>query len=373
MISTWMKLGTLATLASLTALACAPTGDTLSDEASMVDDAALKNALCQSAEPGLYCGNDMMTGADANTLYYCPGKGMAPTQGTICGGSCVTAAAGTADYCSSAPAPTTNPTCLGSQPGLYCGNDAMSGADANTLYNCPGAGMAPTQATPCANGCITAAAGTADYCKQGSNGGGTSSGYRLPWHGGNTVYLTQDCNDSCCNDHVGNDKYAWDFAGAGNSNFTVVAARGGTITHLKINSTSGCGAKTCVNDANFIVIDHGDGTQSTYLHLEGNSLKSGIYCGATVTQGQELARAGTTGWSTANHLHYEVSKSHPGAATCECGANGDGCATDYVPWSSFWPNSSYPTVAVAFDEWQGASSCTTLGNNDYVTMPNSMN
>lgn len=258
---------------------------------------------------------------------------------------------------------TSNPICLATQAGAYCGNDAMKNADANTLYQCPGANKPPTSSTPCPNGCVVEAAGTADHCKAVT----TPGTYKLPWKPGITMSLTQDCNDSCCNDHVNDDKYAWDFANGGA--FTVVAARGGTVTHLKINSTSGCGSSSCANQANFIVIDHGDGTHSTYLHLGGMTLSAGISCGATVQQGQSLAKAGTTGWSTGVHLHFQVSKNPAGAATCECGSAGTGCGAATVPWSSFWSTPTYPTVAVEFVEWSAASNCA----NRRITMPASQN
>jgi hypothetical protein len=300
----------------------------------------------------------MMSNADANTLYQCQGANKAPISSKPCANGCVVAPPGQADYCAAGP------ICLGSQAGAYCGNDMMSGANANTLYQCPGANKAPTGSQPCANGCVVAPPGTPDYCKAS---GGSPGSYRLPWKAGTSMWLTQDCNDSCCADHVGNDKYSWDFANQ--TNFDVVAARGGTVTHLKINSQSGCGNSSCAGYANFIVIDHGDGTQSTYLHLKGFTLDPAVSCGATVQRGQRLATAGTTGWSTGTHLHYEVSKTHAGAPTCECGSNGQGCATNYVPWSNFWPNATYPTVAISFEEWPAASSCA----NRRIGMPASLN
>jgi hypothetical protein len=298
-----------------------------------------------------------MSGAVASTLYQCPGANKAPTSSTACAAGCVVAPAGQADYCAAV-----SPLCLASATGAYCGNDSMSGAVASTLYQCPGANKAPTSSTACAAGCVVAPAGQADYCA--SSGGGT---YKLPWHAGTSMSLTQDCNDSCCSDHIGTDKYAWDFGnGAG---FAVVAARGGTVTHVKINSTTGCGTSSCANNANFIVIDHGDGTQATYLHLQGGTLDAAVTCGAHVNQGQRLATAGTTGWSTGIHLHYEVSNKHTGAATCECGSTGQTCATNYVPWANFWSNATYPTVASSFAEWSAASTC----NNRRIAMPASTN
>ncbi len=62
------------------------------------------------------------------------------------------------------------PVCQSSAPGYYCGNDAMTNAVASTLYTCPGANQAPTASQACANGCVVAPQGVADYC-----GGGPAS------------------------------------------------------------------------------------------------------------------------------------------------------------------------------------------------------
>ena len=256
-----------------------------------------------------------------------------------------------------------NATCTATTAGAYCGGDSVEGGSSTTLYACPGAGMAPTSATPCEGGCVVEPPGTPDHCMPPVSMGA----YRLPWQPGVAMQLTQDCNDSCCSDHVGTDEYAYDWANGGA--FTVVAARGGTITHLKINSTTGCGASGCVNDANVLVIDHGDGTQATYLHLQGNSIEPGVACGATVTRGQPLARSGTTGWSTGIHLHFQVSEVHAGAATCECGADGKACSATTVPWNSFWVTQADPSVAVQFDEWPDAAQC----GNRRIAMPASQN
>jgi hypothetical protein len=330
------------------------------DEDGDARESGLGSAVCLSGAPGAYCGNDMMSGASASTLYQCPGANMAPTSATPCASGCVVAPQGYPDYCASGP------ICNGASPGAYCGNDMMSGASASTLYQCPGPGKAPTSATPCANGCVVAAQGYPDYCKA-SGGGGSPGSYRLPWHSGTSMQLTQDCNDSCCNDHVGTDAYAWDFANGGT--FDVRAARAGTVTHVKMNSTSGCGSSSCVNQANYIVIDHGDGTQSTYLHLAGGTLDPSITCGGYVQQGQHLAWAGSTGWSSGTHLHFQVSKVHSGAPTCECGSTGQGCSAGTVPWSNFWVSATYPSVPVSFDEWSSASQCA----NRRQWMPASLN
>ena len=128
---------------------------------------------------------------------------------------------------------------------------------------------------------------------------------RLPWAAGTSLYLTQDADDDCCSDHVGSNKWAYDFAAWDGKAFDVLAPQAGTFVHVKMSSKHGCGDASCVNDANYVVIDHGDGTQTTMLHLAHDSLDPSIKCGSFVRRGQRLATAGSTGWSTGVHLHVE--------------------------------------------------------------------
>jgi hypothetical protein len=185
----------------------------------------------------------------------------------------------------------------------------------------------------------------------------TASGgaYRLPWAPGVAMELTQDCNDSFFADHVGSGKNAWDFANG--AHFPVSVAREGIVTHLKMSSHAGCDTAACVDLANYVVIDHGDGTASVYLHLDGHSLDSSIRCGSPVHQGQRLAVAGSTGWATGPHLHFQVNTVHANEnRECECGEDGLGCAENEAAWSTFWSSSRYPSVPVSFDEWP-ANEC----------------
>src|SRR5687767_6198840 len=56
----------------------------------------------------------------------------------------------------------------------------------------------------------------------------------LPWAAGSSMYLTQDANDDCCSDHVGTNKWAYDFAAYDGSAFDVLAPQAGTIVHVKM-------------------------------------------------------------------------------------------------------------------------------------------
>ena len=53
---------------------------------------------------------------------------------------------------------------------------------------------------------------------------------------------------------------------------------------------------------NVVVIDHGNGWQTLYAHL--NVIYAG--CGASVSQGAVIGGLGSTGRSSGPHLHFEI-------------------------------------------------------------------
>jgi murein DD-endopeptidase MepM/ murein hydrolase activator NlpD len=55
-------------------------------------------------------------------------------------------------------------------------------------------------------------------------------------------------------------------------------------------------------EGNFVVIDHGQGLLSLYLHLSKISVKEGD----EVRKGQEIGVSGGTGRATGPHLHLAV-------------------------------------------------------------------
>lgn len=103
---------------------------------------------------GYYCGNDGL-GKSANNLYYCKGSGADPVLAEDCAFTCGTMTSGYDDKCVSG-------SCSKVNTGNYCGDDKIGG-NAGFLYRCESS--KPQGAKKCANGCVTAAAGSNDYCK----------------------------------------------------------------------------------------------------------------------------------------------------------------------------------------------------------------
>ncbi|MGZ4033833.1 MAG: peptidoglycan DD-metalloendopeptidase family protein [Bacteroidia bacterium] len=84
----------------------------------------------------------------------------------------------------------------------------------------------------------------------------------------------------------------------------VIAAAAGTI----VDKVDGNFDKNCAASAatpNYIAIQHSDGSIALYLHMKMNSLTSKIV-GQTVAVGEFLGIVGSSGSSSAPHLHFEV-------------------------------------------------------------------
>lgn len=127
----------------------------------------------------------------------------------------------------------------------------------------------------------------------------------------------------------------------------VVAPMAGTVQSVNPN-VPGAG--------NFIVLSHGDGLTTRYLHLASMSVTPG----QKVKIGQEIGREGnTTGGtdiSTGAHLHFEVIK--------------NGTATDPVPWLE-QHGISVPAVGSSGTAGSGSASSATDASPDSGTSSSS--
>ncbi len=122
----------------------------------------------------------------------------------------------------------------------------------------------------------------------------------LPAPFGKTIHVGQSFHGQLS--HQGRSAYAVDFPMPEGTE--VAAAREGRVIAVRDESGRGCGRPSCGKDANFIIIDHGDGTFGRYWHLQqGGAL---VELGASVCAGQVIALSGNTGFSTGAHLHFEV-------------------------------------------------------------------
>lgn len=73
----------------------------------------------------------------------------------------------------------------------------------------------------------------------------------------------------------------------------IVAADSGTVIVATYSSSAG----------NYIILDHGNGVCTVYMHASALNVSKGM----SVSKGQVIAKVGSTGYSTGNHLHFGVS------------------------------------------------------------------
>jgi len=88
----------------------------------------------------------------------------------------------------------------------------------------------------------------------------------------------------------------------------VVASHSGKVWAIKEDSNHGCPDAVCQNDANYVILDHGDGTYSHYHHLR--YLGALVKPGDDVCAGQIIGVCGSTGYSGGAHLHFELADAH---------------------------------------------------------------
>lgn len=134
------------------------------------------------------------------------------------------------------------------------------------------------------------------YDDNSSSGGGAyyESSDTWAWPvGGASYYISAYYLDPSYLAEIGSNHYGIDISGGGFYGTNIYAARAGTVV------TSGDAGD---GYGNKVIIDHGDGFMTVYAHNSLNEVSTGEY----VTKGQLIAYAGSTGYSTGPHLHYEV-------------------------------------------------------------------
>lgn len=125
---------------------------------------------------------------------------------------------------------------------------------------------------------------------------------QLPWTCGDSYPVTNGHHTST---HTGMDDWAWDFGLPQGTE--VRAPADGVVRMIKMNSSQGGCNSAYANDANYVVLEFGDGTEALLMHLQHAS--SDLTVGQSVKQGDVVGRVGLTGWVCGAHLHFQIQQS----------------------------------------------------------------
>jgi hypothetical protein len=120
--------------------------------------------------------------------------------------------------------------------------------------------------------------------------------YRLPFRIGESYTVSQGWHGPYS--HFGRSGYAYDFRLPRDT--PVIAAATGVVAYVQDGRTK-CGGPDLREAANYVVINHADGTATLYSHLS----KAEAVVGQRVIAGQEIGRSGRTGYTDCEaHLHF---------------------------------------------------------------------
>ncbi len=102
--------------------------------------------------------------------------------------------------------------------------------------------------------------------------------------------------------HSGLNRHAWDFGLPEGT--PVLASAAGQVVRVKQDSATGGTTPDDYACGNTVIIDHGHGLFTQYLHLKISSVT--VLEGDIVRAGQTIALSGNTGFSSTPHLHFQV-------------------------------------------------------------------
>ena len=132
-----------------------------------------------------------------------------------------------------------------------------------------------------------------------------------------------NCGSNTYNGHRGTDiaTYPYPFYKMDNNQVEVIAAAPGTII-FKSDTSFDKNCNGSSQQANYVVIQHSDGTLAYYFHMKKHSVTTKTV-GQTVALGEYLGVVGSSGDASGPHLHFEVRTStsnndykDPWAGTC---------------------------------------------------------
>ena len=124
--------------------------------------------------------------------------------------------------------------------------------------------------------------------------------YALPFRQRHLTRITQGFHGS--RTHGIQMPFALDFACEEGE--PIVAARGGRVWEKREDSFTECADPSCDTEANYVIIDHGDGTFAGYHHLTPFGVV--VEEGDSVCRGEVIGICGKSGYTVGPHLHFEV-------------------------------------------------------------------
>lgn len=130
--------------------------------------------------------------------------------------------------------------------------------------------------------------------------------YALPYRPGTSHWVVQGYGGKFT--HRGRSRYSIDFAMPEGT--PIYAARGGVVAEVKFDSNESGASEEYRELANYVIIEHADGTWAEYYHLKENGVE--VEVDEEVDTGQIIGYSGNTGYSKIPHLHFAVRKTMSG-------------------------------------------------------------
>ena len=130
--------------------------------------------------------------------------------------------------------------------------------------------------------------------------------FHLPWGWGVAKETGQANNGTFSHQdpETGEPRYAWDYTqDIGAPILAVAAGRVVSVVNDVPNNEPDAEPASDA-PANLVQIDHGNGLQSVYAHMDQGGVA--VTAGQYVVRGQYLGRSGNSGYTTGPHLHYEI-------------------------------------------------------------------
>jgi murein DD-endopeptidase MepM/ murein hydrolase activator NlpD len=131
--------------------------------------------------------------------------------------------------------------------------------------------------------------------------------YRIPFAQGSRAVVSQGYNGAST--HKGASRYAVDFVCPIGT--PVHAARGGKVVATEESNDKGGFSKAYGKYANYVIVEHDDGTHGNYYHLKKKG--AAVKVGDRVRAGDLLGYSGSTGYSSGPHLHFSVTRVEKGS------------------------------------------------------------